>query len=58
MRRFVSGFRSYLRQVSGEARFTSYVDRCRDAGTEPMTRRAWERRRSDHREAHPEGRCC
>jgi hypothetical protein len=58
MRRFVSEFRWYLRQVSGEARYEAYADRCRAAGTQPMSRRAFERHRSDHRDAHPEGRCC
>jgi hypothetical protein len=50
--------RACLREVSGEARFTAYVERCRAAGTQPMGRRDYERHRSDHRDAHPEGRCC
>ena len=58
MRRFVSGLRTYLRQVSGEERFAAYVDRCRAEGTEPMSRRDYERHRSDHRDANPQGRCC
>jgi len=58
MRRFVTGLRAYLRDVSGETRFEAYVDRCRDEGAEPMSRRDYERHRSDHRDNHPEGRCC
>jgi uncharacterized short protein YbdD (DUF466 family) len=58
MRRFVLGLRAYLRDVSGDTRFDAYVDRCRAEGTEPMSRRDYERHRSDHRDAHPQGRCC
>lgn len=58
MNRFVAGLRAYLRDVSGETRFEAYVDRCRDEGTQPLSRRDYERRRSDHRDTHPDGRCC
>lgn len=50
--------RWYVRQVSGEARWEQYVDRCRAAGETPVSRREFEWRRSDHRDTHPEGRCC
>ena len=58
MTRLVAGVRDYLRQISGEARYTAYVDRCRAEGGEPLSRGEFERRRSDHRDSHPEGRCC
>ena len=54
----MAGLRSYLRDISGDTRFDAYVDRCRDEGTEPMSRRDYERHRSDHRDSHPQGRCC
>lgn len=50
--------RWYLRQVSGEARWEKYVEGCRASGVVPLSRREWEWRRSDHRDTHPEGRCC
>ena len=58
MTRLVAGVREYLRQISGETRYTAYVDRCRDQGAVPLSRGDFERRRSDHRDNHPEGRCC
>lgn len=58
MSRLLSGLRWWARQLSGDARYATYVDRCRAAGSEPMSRRAYERHRSDHRDRHPEGRCC
>ena len=48
----------YLKQVSGESRWDDYLARCATDGTQPMTRRAFERHRADHREARVEGRCC
>lgn len=53
-----SGLVWYLKQVSGEARWDDYVARCAADGTEPMTRRRFERHRADHRETRVEGRCC
>ncbi|NYG59475.1 hypothetical protein BJ980_002398 [Nocardioides daedukensis] len=50
--------RRLWREASGQERWERYVVRSRAAGLEPMSRRDWERRRSDHRDAHPEGRCC
>ena len=52
------GLRWYLRQVTGEAKWDEYVDRCACAGTTPMSRREFERHRSQHREDHPQSRCC
>ena len=48
----------YLKQVSGESRWDDYVDRCRRDGIDPMTRRDFERHRTDHQESHPQSRCC
>ena len=48
----------YLKQLSGEARWDEYVDRCRRDGVAPMTRREFERHRSDHQEHNPQSRCC
>ena len=48
----------YLKHVSGESRWDDYLARCAAEGTEPMTRRAFERHRADHRETRVEGRCC
>lgn len=52
------GVRWYLRQVTGEAKWDEYVDRCALQATQPMSRRAFERHRSEHREASTGSRCC
>jgi uncharacterized short protein YbdD (DUF466 family) len=52
------GLRWYLKEATGEARWDEYVDRCRRHGHEPMSRREFERRRSDLRESSPQSRCC
>lgn len=56
--RAVRALRWYVRQASGEAKWDEYVERCRAQGSEPMTRRAFERHRADHRERNPQSRCC
>ncbi len=56
--RAVSGLRWYLRAVSGESRWDDYLERCRRQGLEPMSRRAFERHRDEHRERSMQGRCC
>lgn len=48
----------FVRQSTGEAKWDEYLSLCREQGSQPMTRREFERRRSDHREAHPQSRCC
>ncbi|MFD8416657.1 YbdD/YjiX family protein [Streptomyces sp. NPDC059650] len=54
--------RFYLREFSGEAAYDRYVAHARshDPGAEVMTRRAFERARTDAREADPRKgfRCC
>jgi uncharacterized short protein YbdD (DUF466 family) len=59
-RRVLSGVRWYLREVSGESGYDRYVAHARrDHPDQPvMTRREFERRRQDEREARPRARCC
>jgi uncharacterized short protein YbdD (DUF466 family) len=56
--RAASGVRWYLKELSGEAKWDQYVDHCRRHGHEPMSRREFERQRSDRAEATPQSRCC
>lgn len=58
VRRWWAGLRWFVRESTGEARWDAYVARCAASGTEPMTRRAWERHRADQREHSPQSRCC
>jgi uncharacterized short protein YbdD (DUF466 family) len=50
----------YLREVTGESGYDKYLARHEQAhpGTEPMSRREFERRRMDERDARPQSRCC
>ncbi|MGD9958464.1 YbdD/YjiX family protein [Nocardioides sp.] len=50
--------RWYLRVISGDTRYERHLADCRASGTVALSRRDFERLRSDHRDAHPEGRCC
>ena len=52
------GFRWYLKQATGEAKWDEYLDRCRRQGVEPMSRRDFERHRAEHKENNPQSRCC
>jgi hypothetical protein len=52
------GLRWYLRQATGEAKWDEHLALCHEQGVEPMSRREFERHRADHREAHPQSRCC
>ena len=52
------GIRWYLRAVTGEAKWDEYRERARSEGFEPMTRRDFERHRSEHSENNPQARCC
>jgi uncharacterized short protein YbdD (DUF466 family) len=58
IRRALAGLRWYLREATGEAKWDAYVDDCSRRGETPMSRREFERHRSDHREANPQSRCC
>ena len=48
----------FVRQSTGEAKWDEYVALCGEQGSAPMSRREFERRRADHREANPQSRCC
>ena len=52
------GIRWYLRQVTGEAKWDEYLERCQDQDVEPTSRRDFERHRAEHKESHPQARCC
>ena len=52
------GLRWYVRQATGEAKWDEYLARCARDGTEPVTRRAFERHRDHLREGATQGRCC
>jgi uncharacterized short protein YbdD (DUF466 family) len=47
-----------LREATGESRWDDYLARCEATGEQPMSRRGFERHRSDAREGSPRGRCC
>lgn len=48
----------YLKEVTGEAKWDEYLERCRSEGREPMSRRDFERHRAEHKERNPQTRCC
>ncbi len=48
----------YLKQVTGEAKWDEYVDRCRGENLEPISRRDFERHRAQDDENNPRSRCC
>ncbi|MCZ2828404.1 YbdD/YjiX family protein [Modestobacter sp. VKM Ac-2986] len=52
------GVRWYLREWSGEARWDDHLRECAAHGHAPLTRREFERRRSDAIERNPVSRCC
>ena len=52
------GVRWYLRECSGEARWDRYLEECARHGHPPMSRRDYERERSDAVERTPASRCC
>lgn len=56
--RWWAGLRWYLKEATGEARWERYVARCAAEGREPMSRRAYERHRDEHRERAGSSRCC
>jgi uncharacterized short protein YbdD (DUF466 family) len=59
-RQLLAGVRWYLREVTGESGYDRYVAHQRrdHAGQPVMTRREYERRRQDDRDARPRARCC
>ena len=52
------GIRWYLKQVTGEAKWDEYLERCRHQDVAPISRRDFERHRAEHKENHPQSRCC
>ena len=60
LRRAAGGVRWYLREIAGETAYERYVAHVRSEhpGALVMTRREFERRRQDDREANPRARCC
>ena len=52
------GIRWYLKQVTGEAKWDEYLERCRREDVQPMSRRDFERHRTRHTETNPQARCC
>ncbi|MEO6145370.1 MAG: YbdD/YjiX family protein [Dermatophilaceae bacterium] len=56
--RIAHGIRWYLKAATGEAKWDDYLERCRSAGVEPASRRDFERHRAEHKESHPQARCC
>jgi uncharacterized short protein YbdD (DUF466 family) len=48
----------YLKEATGEAKWDEYLERCAREGQDPMTRREFERHRSEHKERNPQSRCC
>jgi uncharacterized short protein YbdD (DUF466 family) len=52
------GIRWYLRQLTGEAKWDEYLERAQREDVVPMSRRDFERHRSEHSEKNPRARCC
>jgi uncharacterized short protein YbdD (DUF466 family) len=50
----------YMRELTGETQYDRYLERHtrEHAGTAPLTRREFERRRIDEKDATPGSRCC
>ncbi len=56
--RGLRNLRWYLREFTGEARWDDYLRHCAEHGHTPMSRRAFERARTDAAEKNPISRCC
>ncbi len=56
--RALRGVHWYLKELTGEAAWDRYVEHCAAHGHVPVSRREFERRRADAREANPVSRCC
>ena len=52
------GVRWYVRASTGEDKWDEYLDLCQKNGQTPMSRRAFERHRADHKESCTQSRCC
>lgn len=60
LRSAVRGLWTYLREVSGETAYETYVThaRAQHVGAPVLSRREFERRRMDERDTKPQSRCC
>ncbi|MEJ3748279.1 YbdD/YjiX family protein [Actinomycetes bacterium KLBMP 9797] len=60
MRRALAAVRWYLRELTGEAAYDHYVERHRRLHPEQpvLSRREFERQRTDRRDDHPTASCC
>ena len=58
MIRALRGVHWYLKELTGEAAWDRYLEHCSEHGHTPLSRREFERRRSDALEANPVSRCC
>jgi uncharacterized short protein YbdD (DUF466 family) len=56
--RALKGVHWYLKELTGESRWDDYLRHCAEHGHTPMTRREFERKRSDEAERNPVSRCC
>jgi uncharacterized short protein YbdD (DUF466 family) len=56
--RALRGVHWYLKELTGESGWDRYLEHCAEHGHAPMSRREFERRRADEREANPVSRCC
>ncbi len=56
--RALKGVHWYLRELTGEAQWDHYLEHCARSGHPPMSRREFERQRSDAAELDMGGRCC
>ena len=56
--RALKGVRWYLRELTGEAQWHHYLAHCEQHGHTPVSRREFERKRSDDAELDMGGRCC
>ena len=52
------GIRWYVKELTGESKWDQYVERCRREAVEPLSRRDFERHRSEHKENNPQSSCC
>lgn len=56
VRKVLGAARWYLRELTGEGAYERYLEQHpQDA---PLSRRDFERRRTDRQDAHPGARCC
>ena len=60
LRAALSAIRWYLRELTGEAGYGRYVERHRRLHPEEpvLSRRDFERQRTDRRDTNPDTRCC